>query len=334
MVLATLGLIHRQQVLGGRSTWWNKHFQLRSCSDTELNSRTRPCLQYQIKRCLAPCVFEIDSVQYQEMVNSVGLLLDNRHDELSQNFETKNEEGCRTMAYEQAAICRDQLRALGHIHGSQRIVSVSETNQDVLGIYRSGEQVELVVLEIRRGRLNDTSGFSFSHVYLPNAELISDFVRQYYGEYPDPRLIPDEILLPSRFDFSEATGQLLTELAGHRVLISEPKRGAKADLLAMAGTQAEHAYLEKKHVLKDRLGQLQAIQERLRLPTLPEHIECCDISHLAGSDAIGSVVHFHNGVPDKKRYRSFKIKQAKGGDDYGFIYEVLLRRFRRSRYMS
>lgn len=310
----------------------NKHFQLRTCSDTELASRRRPCLQYQIKRCPAPCVYDVDRAWYAEQTRSVALFLEGRHDELTRELTTRMRESSRAMEFETAAIYRDQLRAVDAVREEQRVVSVKDVDQDVLGLYREGSVVEIVILEVRGGRVTDTLSFSLRGLELPDEEVLAGFLTQYYaGGSHAPMLIPDEILLPMLPDGVEGVGEWLTELRGRKVSLLVPQRGPKADLLKMATDNAAHAFREKQRSSDDIEARLEELRDRLRLPGLPHRIECCDISHLGGGDTVGSIVSLLDGQPDRKHYRSFNVKNVADGDDYGAMYEVLARRFRRGR---
>lgn len=319
-----------------------KHFQLRTCSDRELLSRSRPCLQYQIKRCLAPCVYEVDASRYAQQVRAVSLFLDGRHDELSRELEERMAEAAQAMEYELAALYRDQLHAVRLVREAQRVVAVSDRDQDVLGLYREGDLVELSLLSVRGGRMVEASSFSHKKVELPDDELVGSFLREHYGvEGLSAGLIPDEVLVPTLPEVAGGVAEWLSErrqaLAreeggrARKVEIVAPERGPKRQLLELAVDNARHAFGEKQRAAEDmdvRLGQL---QERLRLPALPRRIECVDISHLGGQDTVGAVVALRDGLPDKKRYRTYHVKGVSDGDDYGAMYEVLARRFRRGR---
>jgi excinuclease ABC subunit C len=311
----------------------NKHFQLRTCSDGELASRRRPCLQYQIKRCPAPCVMEVDKGWYSEQVRNVALFLEGRHDELTRELTDKMKDASRAMEFELAAIYRDQLRAVDAVREEQRVVSVvKDADQDVIGIYREGSLVEILVLVVRAGHVNDTFSFSLRGMELPDEEVLSGFLTQYYGEGAEgAALIPDEILLPLSPDGVEGVAEWLGERRGKKVALLVPQRGPRTELLAMAKENAAHAFKEKQRSTDDLEARLEDLQDRLRLPTLPRRIECCDISHLGGGDTVGSIVALADGVPDKKHYRSFHVKTVTDGDDYGAMYEVLARRFRRGK---
>ncbi len=314
----------------------NKHFQLRTCTDSELKSRKRPCLQYQIKRCPAPCVYEVDAEWYGEQVHAVRLFLEARHDELTRELKARMSEASEDFEYELAAIYRDQLRAVEHIRQEQRVVSVNEKDQDVIGLYREGEVIELVLLQVRQGHVVDTQSFSLERSELPDREIVAGFLGQYYarlfgGEGIDVGSMPDEIIVPVRPEAATGMAEWLSERRGKKVRVVVPKQGGKRQLLQVALDNAEHAFKEKQRHRNDIELRLEEIRKKLRLPTLPRVIECCDISHHGGGDAVGAVVCLRDGEPDKRRYKSFKVNVTDEGDDYAAIYEVLARRFRRGR---
>ncbi|XXY53967.1 excinuclease ABC subunit UvrC [Sorangium sp. So ce269] len=307
----------------------NKHFQLRTCSDAEMASRRRPCLQYQIKRCLAPCVMDVDRELYSEMVRSVALFLEGRHDELTGELTGRMRDASRELEFERAAIYRDQLRAVEAVREAQRVVYVKDVDQDVVGIYREGTLVEVEVILVRQGRVTDTLSFSLRNMELPDDEVLGGFLNEYYGVASTT--IPDEVLVPVLPDGAEGVAEWLGDRRGRKVALFVPQRGPRVDLLKMASENAAHAFREKQRSSDDLEARLEELRERLRLPTLPRRIECCDISHLGGGDTVGSIVALLDGQPDKKRYRSFNVKSVADGDDYAAMYEVLARRFRRGK---
>lgn len=309
----------------------NKHFQLRTCTDSELKSRRRPCLQYQIKRCPAPCVYEVARDWYDEQVRSVELFLDARHDELTADLEDRMAEASEDLEFEVAAIYRDQLKAVESIRQTQRVVSVKRIDQDVLGIYREAEMIELVLMMVRKGHVTDTQSFSLGRSELPDEEVLAHFLSQYYGSEAHVGALPDELVLPVRPDAVQGVADWLSETRGKKVKVVVPRKGPKRRLLEMAVENAEHAFKEKQRASEEIESRLEDLRKKLRLPTLPRSIECCDISHHGGGDTVGAVVALRDGAPDKKRYRSFKVQTTGDGDDYTAIYEVLARRFRRGR---
>lgn len=308
----------------------NKHFQLRTCSDRELQSRSRPCLQYQIKRCAGPCVYEVDEQWYAEQVTRVTWFLEGRHDELTKQLRERMAEHASALQFEQAAACRDQLQAVENLRSEQRVVAVADSDQDVVGIYREGDLVELSLLAVRSGRVVSVSSYSVPRVEADEQELVAAFLReQYRGETPS--LVPDEILVPSLPDGVDGVEEWLSEgrTRGKRVRILAPERGPKRKLLELAKENAEHAFREKQRADQDIQARLERIQMRLRLPTIPYRIECLDISHLGGQDAYGALVVVENGKPKPKDYRAFRVHPETPGDDYAAILEVLRRRFAR-----
>lgn len=345
----------------------NKHFQLRTCTDTEMKSRKRPCLQHQIKRCPAPCVLDVDKTWYDDQVRAVVMFLDGRHDELSAELASRMQVAAQHMHFELAAVYRDQLSAIDKVREEQRVVAVDDVDRDVLGVHREGDLVELALLHIRRGKLADVATFSVKNAEVPDEEIVAAFLAQHYGpslakvQTEEPASdadvmmpIPDEVIVPVMPDASAGIAEWLTERAHHKVSLLLPQRGHRVDLLALANDNATHSFSEKRRASDDVGERLAQLKERLRLPTVPRRIECCDISHLGGKDTVGAVVAMLDGEPDKKRYRTFHVRgdgvNAKttdaaptpggvgegtteevslAGDDYRAMYEVLARRFRR-----
>jgi len=343
----------------------NKHFQLRTCTDTEMKSRKRPCLQHQIKRCPAPCVLDVDRSWYDEQVRAVAMFLDGRHDELSEELDNRMQGAARAMRFELAAVYRDQLSAIDKVREEQRVVSVDDIDRDVVGIHREGDLVELALLHIRRGKLADVATFSIKNAEFPDEEVVAAFITQHYAlsdgadENSAAVPLPDEIIVPALPEAASGVAEWLSERATHKVQLIQPQRGPRVDLLRLANDNAAHSFTEKRRASDDVQERLAQLKERLRLPTLPRRIECCDISHLGGQDTVGAVVALLDGEPDKKRYRTFHVRGETGGskamdgapspgggessleqdidgvpvslagDDYRAMYEVLARRFRR-----
>jgi excinuclease ABC subunit C len=316
-----------------------KHFQLRTCTDRDFESRKRPCLQYQIKRCSGPCVFDVDRKLYDEQVRAVSLFLEGRHDELSRQLDERMRSASEQLEFELAALYRDQRQAIESVRQQQRVVAVTDKDQDVIGLYREGELVELAVLYVRSGRVIEAATFSQPRVEVPDREVIASYLRDHYGEDGLDLLIPDEVIVPELPDGAAGVAEWLSERRAasaeqtgrrpRKTQLFAPERGVRRQLLELAQENARHAFEEKRRAeqdIEERLGRLQA---RLRLPALPRHIECIDISHLAGQDTYGSIVALKDGLPNKRDYRSYRVKTAAAGDDYAAIYEVLSRRFLR-----
>lgn len=319
-----------------------RYFQLRTCSDRELANRKRPCIQYQMKRCPAPCCLDVDREEYQRQVDTVGLFLSGRQDELGQALDQRMRAASRELNFEVAAHYRDRIDALGKLREKQRVVAVTDIDQDVLGLYREGDLVELSLVCVRQGRVVEILNVSHARTSLPADEIVAGFLREHYGAGGlGSSLIPDEILVPVLPEGSEGVREWLDErreaLAEERgerrrpgrVALVAPQRGSKADLLNLALENAVHAFREKRRKTEDLEQRLLEVMRKLRLPVIPRRIECCDISHLGGEATVGSVVSLLDGQPDKKRYKSYRVRGVADGDDYAAMYEVLSRRFAR-----
>jgi len=306
----------------------NRHFQLRTCTDTELAARVRPCLQYQIKRCPGPCVMPVDRAHYGEQVASVAMFLDGRHDELVRALEVRMSSAATLLEYEQAAVYRDQIRAVDRVREEQRVETSRDVDQDVVGFYREGEQIEVAMLMVRGGRLIGVRTYELK-LPLPDDEVIASFVAEYYG---GGAFVPDEVLLPLAVEAMEGlAGALGERRQGRAPKVHFPQRGALVRLVQMAAENAQHAFREKARAQKDVDERLAEMQKRLRLATLPRRIECIDVSHTSGTDTAAAIVAMRDGELDRKAYKSFHVRRVSGGDDYGAMYEVLTRRFRRGR---
>jgi excinuclease ABC subunit C len=306
----------------------NRHFQLRICTDHTLQSRQRPCLQYQIKRCLAPCVLPVPSGDYAEQVRFVGLFLEGKSDELLRDLHARMKEASAQMAFERAATLRDQIRALESVLESQRVVLDTFVDQDVVGFHREGHAVEVVVMFVRQGKLVGNRAFSFAKQEFPDDEILSSFVGLFYDLQATP---PAEVLLPFAIADTEVKEEWLSEKRGKKVEVITPQRGPRRALMELAQKNASASFVSRRDRSKDSEATLSRLQRRLGLSKPPRTIECFDISHVQGTDPVASMVVFEDGEPARGRYRTYRIKHATGGDDFASMYEVLSRRFRRGR---
>ena len=306
----------------------NRHFQLRVCTDHTLQTRRRPCLQYQIKRCLAPCVLDVPADEYAEQVRFVGLFLEGKSDELLEDLRRRMKEAAGRTAFEHAATLRDQIRALESVLESQRVVFDTFVDQDVVGFHREGQAVEIVVLFVRQGKLVGNRAFSFGKQEFPDDEILSSFVGLFYDLQATP---PAEVLLPLPIADAAVKAEWLSEKQGKKTVILVPQRGPRRALVELAKKNAAASFVSRRDRGKDSATTLARLQRRLDLPRPPRVIECFDISHVQGTDAVASMVVFEDGEPAKARYRTYRIKHATGGDDFASMYEVLSRRFTRAR---
>ena len=318
----------------------NRHFQLRTCTDHVLHNRRRPCLQYQIKRCPAPCVLPVSREAYGEQVRDVRLFLTGKSDELLDRLRGRMRDAAGRTEFEVAAEIRDSIRALETSLEEQRVVSTDFADQDLIGYHREGIALEIVVMSIRGGTLNGSRAFSFTGQEFPDAELISSFVGLYYDLGAPP---PDEVLLPVEIEDAELKSEWLTERrieAGgrkKRVEVCMPQRGDRRKLVDLANKNAASSFATRRNARADVELALGKLQKRLKLPHLPRVIECYDVSHLQGFATVASMVVFVDGRPEKARYRTYKVRaraaagSARKNDDFASMYEVLSRRFRRAR---
>jgi excinuclease ABC subunit C len=304
----------------------NRHFQLRTCRDADFARRIRPCLQHQIKRCPAPCVYEVDRDAYLAQARLVGLFLDGRQEELTDDLTVRMREAAAAHSFEQAAVYRDQLRAIERTQVDQRIAVAKDVDQDVMGLFTQGDRAELAMIIVRNGRMTNVRTFSVP-AHLPDEELVAAFLTAFYAQ-GNP--IPDELLLPLEVEAMEGLEEALTEQRGRKVIVFVPQRGAKKDLVRMAYENAEHAFREKEREKEDVDVRLREVMTKLRLPRPPRRIECVDISHLGGNDTVAVFTAMLDGQLDRARYRSFHVRNVSGGDDYGAMREVITRRLSRT----
>jgi len=317
----------------------NRHFGLRTCTDYVLDRRTRPCLQFQIGRCPAPCIHDVDPRHYAEQVRDVGLFLTGRHRELIAGLRERMESHAANLDFEAAARSRDQLQSIETTLQSQQVVSAEALDQDVFGLHREGGQVEFSVLRIRQGKLLASQTFSERGMELPNAEVLANFVSAYYERTAS---FPDEILLPFELAEDDEAPLLawLHERKGKKVRGLVPKRGTRQKLIRLASRNAASSFVTRRNRKEDTAAALARLQARLGLTKPPTTIECYDISHTGGTDTVASMIVFVDGLADKSRYRSFKIRGSERegvalqDDDFASMYEVLARRFKRAMHES
>lgn len=320
----------------------NRHFKLRTCTDAVMKGRRRPCLQYQIKRCDAPCVFPVDRVRYAEQARDVALFLDGKDTELVRRLRERMMAASEGMEYEVAAAVRDQLRALEKTLQEQHMVSAQFVDQDVFGLYREGDALAIAVLHVRQGKLIGRRAYHFSGQEFPDEESLSAFVGLYYDM---GNVIPDEVLLPIDIEDAAAKAEWLREQVRdkgqsgvpggmrpqrRKVEVLSPRRGPRRRLIELANKNAAVAYKTRRDKRRDAEETLAKLERRLLLKRPPRRIECFDISHMQGSHTVASMVVFLDGEPARKEYRTFNVKSVKN-DDFAAMYEVLSRRLRRGR---
>ncbi len=300
---------------------------LRTCSDGVFRNRSRPCLEYQIKRCLAPCCLEVDRDAYQEHLDQAMMLLAGKRVQLIDQLKADMAEAAAAERFEDAARLRDRLRAIEKTQERQQAVSHGGGDQDIIGFYREGAFCEVQILFVRGGKLTGNQSYPIDDFELPDEEMLAAVLTQFYQ---GGRYVPDEIIVPLDLEDREVRAEYLSERKGRKVEVLWPQRGDRVRLLAMARDNAQHSFGERRDSEHQYEKISDELRKRLHLRNAPKRIECFDISNFQGGFAVGSMVTFDEGQPDRARYRRFRIKTVQGQDDFASMFEVLTRRFRRA----
>ena len=298
-------------------------FPLRTCRDRDFRLRSRPCLEYQIGRCLAPCRGGIDEEAYRKLAVSAVSFLQGRRRELIADLKKQMEQAAEELNFEEAARLRDRIGALEHALEKQNVDWGGGEDQDVLGVYADQETFQLCILFVRDGKLIGSKSFTPVRTKEDEGEILSSVLEQYYEDSS----IPDEILVPVSLPDEELIAEWLADKKGKKVPLTVPQRGSKKALVEMASANARELLAVSRRKEDEKEAALAVLQEKLSLARLPRRIECYDISNTGGKNAVGSMVVFQDGKPDKSGYRRFRIKTADEPDDYGMMREVLIRRF-------
>jgi excinuclease ABC subunit C len=301
-------------------------FPLRSCKNMDVD---RPCLEYHIKRCLAPCTGKVDEAEYNDMIKAVCLFLEGRSDAVEKNLTERMAAAADDFKFELAAKLRDQLIAVRKISEKQNIVT-GAGDQDAVGMARSEFGVCVQVFFIRSGKMVGRDHFLVAGSEEESDETVLEaFLKQYYNQ---ATFIPREVLLPFELSEQSLLEAWLSEQKAARVELESPKRGTKKDIVQMATGNAEKFLADEATKLKQAnaqtLGAVAELQRHLQLSKAPNRMECFDISHIQGSETVASMVVFEGGVPNKTAYRRFKIRSAEGKpDDFLSMREVTMRRY-------
>ena len=300
-------------------------FPLRTCGDLEFKSRKRPCVEYEIRRCLAPCVGRIERADYHRLVNDVITFLKGGEREVVADLRRRMAAEAARYRFEEAARLRDTIAAIEITLEKQKAVSMSRKDEDIFGMYREAGLVWICAICVRGGSMVGRKIFPPVRSGMDSADIFSSLLKQYYDE---DVFIPAEILIPVKIEDRAVMEEWLTEKREGRVRILTPEKGEKRALIEMACSNARHLF-EREKTSDDRHESIQeTLQRVLHLKNRPDRIECFDISSVGGEHAVGSKVVFGGDAPDKSGYRRFRIRTVRGMDDYGMMYEVLKRRYR------
>ena len=302
----------------------HQNFLLRKCQTKTFRFRQRPCLNYQMGQCPAPCFKLIDEEKYRTAVKEVELFLKGKNQELMRMLEERMEEASNELDFEVAARIRDRIVSLKKTLEKQKAIMLDFTDRDVISFYRKGSYITVVVLFIRNGKIIGSKDFILKRIEMPDEESISSFVNQFYRE---DKFIPREILVPVVLEDQNLIQESLNDRKGEKVELITPRRGEKLKLIEMARLNAESAFMTARSKWEDADNIADELKQKLHLHVKPLEIECYDISNLGGQLAVGSMVSFKEGEPLKDNYRRFKIRTVKGADDCRMLYEVLRRRF-------
>jgi excinuclease ABC subunit C len=308
-----------------------KSFPYVTCNRDITGEDERPCLYYEIKRCLGPCIGAVTQSGYRAMIEGLIRFLEGHGEEVIDDLQGRMQSAAADWEFEQAASLRDQLRAVQSVVRKQKVVSVAGADQDVIAFARQEDDACVQVFFIRGGKLLGREYFVLEGTREEDdRQVMAAFLKQFYEE---AAYVPPEVLLPEQIDEALIIERWLRQKRGEKVTLRVPRRGKKKELVTMAAENAAETLAALRiqwqadaHKQEQALAEL---EEALDLPRTPSRIECYDISTIQGAETTASMVVFVQGVPRKSYYRRFTIRDVEGQDDYASMAEVLERRFRR-----
>lgn len=308
----------------------NRAFQMRTC-DIEIDGKLpRPCLEYHLKRCLAPCVKELcKPEEYAEAVRDVKLLLDGKNKELADQLEQRMWQFAEKQNYELAAKYRDLRSTVIAIAEHQKMATKPDRDVDMIGFYREDQRLAMQLFTMREGKIVGRREFFWEDID-PEGFSESDFLGEVLAQYYSSDYVPLEIHVPADFEDREVLEKALGERRGRRVKILDPKRGRNAEMIRLVENNARIAFEQRFRVLKpDSQKVLEELQEILELPRFPERIESFDISNISGAENVAGIVVYENGKPARAEYRRLIIKTVEGANDFASMNEAVFRRYKR-----
>ncbi len=305
----------------------NKYFRLRTCNLEIDGTLTRPCLDYQMRRCLGPCVAGLCTRdQYARAVSDVKLLLSGKTEELARELERRMNDASENLNFEAAAVYRDWIATVRAFSEQQKMILEGQDDADLFGYHQEGAQLAMEVFVMRGGRIAGRREFYWEDlISFDPGEFLSAALKQYYLQ---DTFTPKEIYIPADIDDADVLEQWLSERRGTRVHLRSPRRGLKSGLLDLVMRNAHIAFDSRFRILKPKGEELlRPLQEALGIEALPRRIETFDISHVQGSDTVASMVLCENGEMKRSGYRKFKIESVKGPDDFASMREVVHRHY-------
>ena len=309
-----------------------KLFPWRTCTMTITGKEARPCLEYYIHRCIAPCTAFCTQEEYAEVIRQTILFLEGRTEEVIRDLKAQMSEASEALEFERASHVRDQIRAIERVTEKQTVASTRPLDADIFGLSRKDAEAVVQVLFVRGVKMVGTDSFTLAGAAdATDGEVLGSFIKQFYES---ATYVPRRLVLPVEVAEAELVGAWLEERRGGPVQMLVPQRGEKMRLVQMAQENAKEAQ-EQAHArwLADT-GKTEAaldeLEEELNLPATPHRIECYDISNIQGTNSVGSMVVFVDGRPRPQEYRRFKIRTVEGADDFASIAEVLRRCFKKA----
>ena len=294
-------------------------FKIRQCKSFKY--KDRPCLNYHIKKCMAPCMGYVSKEEYMKQINEIIDVLEGKTDGLMKQLNNEMEEASKNLQFEKAAYLRDKILAIERISAKQKVSNISENDIDVIGLARSSTRVCIEIFFVRKSKMIGREHFFLDDlVDEESKEILSNFIKQYYMGRP---ILPNKIMIREEIEDKEILQELLTKQAGRKIEIKTPQKGEKLRLVEMAENNASIT-LENKE--KDKNTILMELKEVLKLDKLPRKIECFDISNLSGTNMVAGMSVMQDGSIKKNMARRFKIKTVYGQDDPRCMKEVITRR--------
>ena len=298
-------------------------YKIRQCRT--LKERTRPCLNYHIQKCLAPCMGYVTKEEYRKQIDEIIDLLEGKTEKIVKELKKQMEEASGKLDFEKAAEIRDRIQAIERVSEKQKVSNISENNIDVIGIAKSELEICIEIFFVRGSKMIGREHYFYQDLKdMEDSEILSGFIKQYYLDNPN---IPNKIMIKEEIEDKEAIEQWLSTILGKKVEIKEPKRGEKLRFVEMAENNAK-VTLENKE--KDKSEMLLELKEVLKLDKLPRKIETYDISNISGEYMVAGMCVMQDGVIKKNLSRRFKIKTVYGQDDPRCMAEVVTRRLKHS----
>lgn len=310
----------------------SKMFPVRTCRmELPDGKKHRPCINYEMGRCLAPCAGKVSEYEYKRMLDEVADFLSGRYKGLRRQFEEDMKAASENMEYEKAGMIRDRIRALERLFEKQKAAFPDLNDKDVFAVWMQDGEAVVQGMFVRRGELNHTERYFIKCEGETAEAVLSQALKQYYSSVTG---VAKQIYVSAEPEEKELIEQWLTQLRGSKVVVHVPEKGDNRRLVDMAVNNAKEALTRRiariQHEFNQTTGALAALKEALGLDTDVDRMECYDISNTQGTDSVASMVVFRGGKPEKKSYRRFKIKTVEGADDFASMNEVLTRRLKRA----